>query len=74
MKSGNRDKLIQEKTLIHVNDLVKTFDITVIFAFKKKCHVSFICHRRLEGSKLPYSLKTDDGDQFIVVYILKYLR
>ena len=34
--SGNRKRFYQEKNPIHVNDLVKTVDIRVVFNFKSK--------------------------------------
>ena len=53
-----QEKVLQEKNPIHVNDLVKTVDIRVVFNFKRKHLVSkknldsSIHHHSIEGSKL----------------------
>ena len=56
---SKQENVLQQKNPVHVNDLVKTVDIRVVFnfksktsCFKKKNRVSCLLHHSLEGSKL----------------------
>ena len=71
LKSGNSEEFIQEKDHFYVNDWIKTLAIIVAISLKEKK----IFHFNLEERKLlPCSLKTDGGNNYIVVSILQHLK